>query len=190
VLSSFSTGYRWPNDADIRIAFSRFRGHRREPMTPAIRFLEKNGIWHQVHAYGVEAIESTYGEAVAAALDVQPDRLFKTLVARLKDGELIVALVPVSRSLDLRLLARAADAKSADMAPAREAERATGYVTGGISPFGQRRTMRAFADISITGLDTVFVSAGRRGLQVEVRPGDLLRLLRVEAVNLSSSGPS
>jgi len=159
-------------------------------MTPAIGFLEKNGIWHQVHAYEVDAVESTYGEAVAAALEVEPDRLFKTLIARVKDGELVVALVPVSRSLDLRLLARAANAKSADMAPAKDAERATGYVTGGISPFGQRRTMRAFADASITALETVFVSAGRRGLQVEVRPGDLLRLLRVEAVSLSSAGPS
>ncbi len=159
-------------------------------MTPAIGFLEKNGIWHRVHAYEVDAIESTYGEAVAAALEVEPDRLFKTLIARLKDGELIVALVPVSRSLDLRLLARAANAKSADMAPAKDAERATGYVTGGISPFGQRRTMRAFADASITALETVFVSAGRRGLQVEVRPVDLLRLLRITAVNLSSTDPS
>ncbi|MGW8184380.1 MAG: Cys-tRNA(Pro) deacylase [Burkholderiales bacterium] len=159
-------------------------------MTPAIGFLEKNGIWHRVHAYEVDAIESTYGEAVAAALEVEPDRLFKTLIARLKDGELIVALVPVSRSLDLRLLARAANAKSADMAPAKDAERATGYVTGGISPFGQRRTMRAFADTSITAPETVFVSAGRRGLQVEVRPVDLLRLLRITAVNLSSTDPS
>lgn len=159
-------------------------------MTPAIRFLEKNGIWHQVHAYEVDAIESTYGEAVAAALKVEPDRLFKTLIARLKDGELIVALVPVSRTLDLRLLARAANAKSVDMAPAKDAERATGYVTGGISPFGQRRAMRAFADASIKALETVFVSAGRRGLQVEVRPVDLLRLLRITAVNLSSTGPS
>jgi len=159
-------------------------------MTPAIDFLEKNGIWHQVHAYEVDAIESTYGEAVAAALEVEPDRLFKTLIARLKDGELIVALVPVSRSLDLRLLARAANAKSADMAPAKDAERATGYVTGGVSPFGQRRMMRAFADASITALETVFVSAGRRGLQVEVRPVDLLRLLRITAVKLSSTDPS
>lgn len=157
-------------------------------MTPAIRFLEKNGIRHRVHAYEVDVIDSTYGEAVAAALGVAPDRLYKTLIARLKEGEMIVALVPVSRSLDLRLLARAAGAKSADMAPARDAERATGYVTGGISPFGQRRTMRAFADSSITALESVFVSAGRRGLQVEVHPVDLLRLLRVTAVNLSSTG--
>jgi Cys-tRNA(Pro)/Cys-tRNA(Cys) deacylase len=157
-------------------------------MTPALRFLEKNRIRHRVHAYEVDVIDSTYGEAVAAALGVAPDRLYKTLIARLKEGEMIVALVPVSGSLDLRLLARAAGAKSAEIAPARDAERATGYVTGGISPFGQRRTMRAFADSSITALESVFVSAGRRGLQVEVHPVDLLRLLRVTAVNLSSTG--
>ncbi len=159
-------------------------------MTPAIRFLEKNGVWHQVHPYRVDAVDSTYGEAVAAALGVGPDRLFKTLIARLKDGEMVVALVPVNRSLDLRLLASAAGAKSAEMSPARDAERATGYVTGGISPFGQRRTMRAFADSTITAFETVFVSAGRRGLQVEVRPEALLPLLRATRINLSSAGLS
>ena len=155
-------------------------------MTPAIRFLESNGTWHQVHAYEVDAVEATYAEAVAAALGVAPERLFKTLVARLKEGELVLGLVPASSSLDLRSLARAAGAKSADMAAPRDAERATGYVTGGISPFGQRRAMRAFADSSITAFDTIFVSAGRRGLQVEIRPDDLLRILKVTKTMLAS----
>ena len=154
-------------------------------MTPAIRFLESNGTWHQVHAYEVDAVEATYAEAVAAALGVAPERLFKTLVARLKEGELVVGLVPASSSLDLRLLARSAGAKSADMAAPRDAERATGYVTGGISPFGQRRALRTFADISITAFETIFVSAGRRGLQVEIRPPDLVQRLGVTTTLLT-----
>lgn len=155
-------------------------------MTPAIRFLEKKGIWHHVHPYEVDAVEATYGEAVASALGVEPNRLFKTLIARLKEGELVMCLVPASSSLDLRLLARAADVKSAEMAAPKDAERATGYVTGGISPFGQRRTIRSFCDSSLTAFDTIFVSAGRRGLQVEVRPADLVQLLRVIETTLTS----
>lgn len=155
-------------------------------MTPAIRFLERHGTWHNVHAYEVDSVEATYAEAVAAALGIAPERLFKTLVARLKEGELVVGLVPASSSLDLRSLARAAGAKSADMAAPKDAERVTGYVTGGISPFGQRRAMRAFADSSITAFDTIFVSAGRRGLQVEVRPDDLLRILKVTSTMLAA----
>lgn len=159
-------------------------------MTPAIRYLEQHGIWHRTRSYEVDAVETTYGEAVAAALGVEPERLFKTLIARLKEGELVVGLVPASSSLDLRLLARAAGAKSADMAAPREAERATGYVTGGISPFGQKRSMRTFADSSIAACDTIFVSAGRRGLQVEVRPADLLQRLGVTMTLLTSREPS
>lgn len=158
-------------------------------MTPAIRFLEQHGIWHRTHSYEVDAVETTYGEAVASALGVGPERLFKTLIARLKEGELVVGLVTASSSLDLRLLARAAGAKSADMAAPKEAERATGYVTGGISPFGQKRAMRAFADSSIAACDTIFVSAGRRGLQVEVRPADLLQHLGVTTTMLTSGAP-
>jgi Cys-tRNA(Pro)/Cys-tRNA(Cys) deacylase len=159
-------------------------------MTPAIRFLEKERIWHQVHPYEVNAVDATYAEAVAGALGVRPDRLFKTLIAQLKEGELIVGLVPANGSLDLRLLARAAGAKSADMAAPKDAERVTGYVTGGISPFGQRRKMRAFADSSIRAFETIFVSAGRRGLQVEVKPADLLRHLQVTETTLTSPTPS
>jgi len=149
-------------------------------MTPAIKFLVRSGIPHTVHRYQIGAIDGTYGEAVAAALDVVAP------VARLKSGELVVGLVPVSGSLDLRRLAVAAGAKSAELAAPDDAERATGYVTGGISPFGQRRRLRTFADASLSNFETVFVSAGRRGLQVEVRPGDLMRALAVTATSLAA----
>jgi Cys-tRNA(Pro)/Cys-tRNA(Cys) deacylase len=145
-------------------------------MTPAIKALERERVPHTVRRYEIAAADDrTYGEAVADALGVAPLRVFKTLIARLDSNELVVAVVPVSGSLNLRALAAAAKAKSAVMAPPEAAERATGYVTGGISPFGQRKRLRTFVDLSVQLHPTVLVSAGRRGLQVEIAPADLLQ---------------
>ena len=144
-------------------------------MTPGIKFLEKQKIAHTVHKYEVgESDDRTYGEAVAAAMGADPATVFKTLVAQLNDGELVVAVVPVTGTLDLGRLAAAAGAKSAAMAKPPVAEKATGYVTGGISPFGQRKRLRTFVDSSAQRCQTVYVSAGRRGLQVQVTPDDLV----------------
>ncbi len=144
-------------------------------MTPAIKALEKLGVAHTVHRYQVCRHEdATYGEAVAAAMGVEPASVFKTLVAELDGRELVVAVVPVTGTLDLRHLAAVAGAKHAVMAKPAQAEKATGYVTGGISPFGQRRRLRTFVDASVRRHRSVFVSAGRRGLQVEVAPDDLI----------------
>lgn len=144
-------------------------------MTPGIKALEKQGIAHTVHRYEVgESDERTYGEAVAAAIGAEPATVFKTLVAQLTGGELVVAVVPVTGTLDLRRLAAVAEAKSAEMAKPSDAEKATGYVTGGISPFGQRKRLRTFVDSSAQRHQTVYVSAGRRGLQVQVTPQDLV----------------
>lgn len=144
-------------------------------MTPAIRALEKAGIVHTVRRYELAGDETaTYGEAVAAAIGVESARVFKTLVVELVPRELVVAVVPVSGALDLRALAVAAGAKSAALAAPPEAEKATGYVTGGISPFGQKRRLRTFVDASALLHSTVCASAGRRGLQVEVAPADLV----------------
>jgi Cys-tRNA(Pro)/Cys-tRNA(Cys) deacylase len=145
-------------------------------MTPAIEALKKLRIAYSVHRYEVGDDEGvTYGEAVAAAINAEPATVFKTLVAQLNTGELVVAIVPVTSMLDLRTLASAAGAKSAAMALPASAERSTGYVTGGISPFGQRKKLRAFVDGSAKHHPTVFVSAGRRGLQVSLATADLLR---------------
>ena len=145
-------------------------------MTPAVQALKKLGIAHAVHRYEVAAAEDvTYGEAVAAAIGADPATVFKTLIAQLNTSELVVAIVPVSSMLDLRTLASAAGAKSAAMAQPASAQRSSGYVTGGISPFGQRRKLRAFVDASAQLHPTVFVSAGRRGLEVSVATRDLLR---------------
>lgn len=143
-------------------------------MTPAIKLLETRKVAHTVHRYEVGDVEeTTYGEAVAAALGVEPGRVFKTLVAQTKDGELVVGIVPVDRPLDLNLLAKAAGAKSTHLASPADAERATGYVTGGISPFAQKKRLRTFVDRSMAEHGTIFCSAGRRGLQVEIAPADL-----------------
>ncbi|PSK91863.1 Cys-tRNA(Pro)/Cys-tRNA(Cys) deacylase [Murinocardiopsis flavida] len=116
-----------------------------------------------------------YGAAAADALGVARERVFKTLVAEV-DGRLTVGVVPVSGSLDLKALAAAAGGKRAAMADRPTAERATGYVLGGISPLGQRKRLHTVIDATAAGHPTVFVSAGRRGLQLEIAPADLVRL--------------
>jgi Cys-tRNA(Pro)/Cys-tRNA(Cys) deacylase len=154
-------------------------------MTPGIKALEKLKVPHTVHKYeAVESDDRTYGEAVAAAIGADPATVFKTLVVQLSDGDLVVAVVPVTGTLDLGRLAAAAGAKGAAMAKPPVAEKATGYVTGGISPFGQRKRLRTFVDSSARRCETVFVSAGRRGLQVQVAPDDLVLVTGANVVEL------
>lgn len=146
--------------------------------TPAVRALEKASVPHTLHPYDAgSAGEAGYGETAAAALGVDPRRLFKTLVT-VVDGALTVAVVPVATTLDLKALAAAVGGRKAAMADPAAAERATGYVRGGISPLGQRKSLPTVVDDSATGFPTVLVSAGRRGLQVELPPADLVRLTR------------
>ncbi|MBY8876603.1 Cys-tRNA(Pro) deacylase [Actinacidiphila acidipaludis] len=144
--------------------------------TPATVALEKAGAAFTVHSYAHDpASELSYGLEAAAAMGTSPDRVFKTLVAEV-DGALTVAVVPVSATLDLKALAAAAGGKKAAMADPAAAERTTGYVLGGISPLGQRKALPTVIDASAEGFETVFVSAGRRGLEVELAPGLLTRL--------------
>ena len=146
--------------------------------TPAVRTLEQAGVAHRLHPYEPEhASDGAYGEAAVAALGADPRRVFKTLVTRV-DGVLTVALVPVSGTLDLKALAAVLGGRRATMADPAEAERTTGYVRGGISPFGQRRALPTVVDKSALGFATVLVSAGRRGLQVALAPGDLVEVTR------------
>lgn len=155
--------------------------------TPATEALILAGISHVLHPYDMGALPEdaeTYGEGVAALLDVEPERLFKTLMAEV-DGEPVVAIVPASTRLSVKSLARAAGAKKAAMMAPSDAERLTGYVTGGISPFGQRRDLVTYVDETIELFDTVLVSAGRRGLQVEVAPSDLVALLGARVSDLT-----
>jgi Cys-tRNA(Pro)/Cys-tRNA(Cys) deacylase len=126
----------------------------------------------------------TYGEAVAVQLGVEPERLFKTLLAEV-DDEPVVAVVPVSERLSMKGLARAAGGKRASLMAPVDAERLTGYVTGGISPLGQRRTLPTFVDETIELFDRVCLSAGRRGLQVELSARDLIALLDATVADLT-----
>jgi Cys-tRNA(Pro)/Cys-tRNA(Cys) deacylase len=147
--------------------------------TPATVALTRAGRAFTLHEYASDVEPGQgYGPAVAAALGVDPERLFKTLVVSAGSGsdELAVAIVPVADQLDLKAAALALGVKSLRLADQAAAERATGYVVGGISPLGQRKRMRAVVDAGANRFATVYVSAGRRGLQVELAPGDLIEL--------------
>jgi Cys-tRNA(Pro)/Cys-tRNA(Cys) deacylase len=146
--------------------------------TPAVKALETAKVAHTLHAYDPDSSSDVgYGGAAVAALGQDPRQVFKTLVARV-DGALTVAVVPVSGTLDLKALAAAVDGRKAVMADPADAERATGYVVGGISPLGQRKALPTVVDSSALEFATVMVSAGRRGLQVELPPAELVRLTR------------
>lgn len=145
-------------------------------MTPAIRLLEREGVPFSRHPYQHDANASSFGEEAASALGVDPARVFKTLVCQANGIGLVMVLVPSSTRLDLDALARILGVKKACLADPGQAERTTGYVVGGISPLGGRKPLPVVVDASIQSLDTVFVSAGRRGLQIELAPADLVRL--------------
>lgn len=143
--------------------------------TPATVALTAAGAAFTVHSYEHDPAAPSYGEEAAEALGVSPDRVFKTLVADV-DGELTVAVVPVAGSLDLKALASAVGGKRAAMADPAAAERTTGYVRGGISPLGQRKRLRTVLDDTAGSHPTICVSAGRRGLEVELAAAELARL--------------
>ena len=144
--------------------------------TPALVVLDAAGVVHTLHPYDVDPDEPNYGALVAAAIGIGEARVFKTLVA-LADAKPVVAIVPVAGHLSLKGLASVLGAKRAEMAPVDVAERLTGYVHGGISPFGQRKRLPMVLDASAQDHDRIYVSAGRRGLQVGVAPDELVRLL-------------
>ena len=143
--------------------------------TPATVALTAAGVAYTVHAYDHDPAHPSYGEEAAEAMGVGPERVFKTLVADV-DGALTVAVVPVAGQLDLKALAAAVGGKRAAMADPALAERTTGYVRGGISPLGQRKRLPTVLDASASGHATICVSAGRRGLEVELSPDDLAGL--------------
>lgn len=149
--------------------------------TPAIAAAEKAGIEFHTHAYEHDPKGASYGLEAAEKLGVEPGRVFKTLVASV-DGKLHVAVVPVAAQLDLKALG-----KRADLAKPADAERATGYVTGGISPLGQRRPLPTHVDASALEHGTVFVSAGRRGLELELDPRDLVRVTGATVAAIASA---
>lgn len=145
-------------------------------MTPAINAAKAAGIAYTLHSYEHDKAAASYGEEAADKLGLSKSRVFKTLLAQLDGKELVVAVVPVAQQLNLKQLAAALHARGAEMAKPADAERATGYVVGGISPLGQKKRLRTVIDDSALGHATVYVSAGRRGLEIELAPHDLAAL--------------
>jgi len=164
--------------------------------TRAIEELRRAGVDHVVVPYEPPEpahhrrdARPAYGADAATALGIAPDRICKTLVVSV-DGELVLAVVPVARQLDLKRLAAVVGARRAELAEPAAAERATGYVVGGISPLGTRRRLRTVIDAPVLELEAVHVSAGRRGLQVALAPGDLVRVTGAMVSAIGNPGPS
>ncbi|MFD1520412.1 Cys-tRNA(Pro) deacylase [Pseudonocardia yunnanensis] len=153
--------------------------------TQATALLTKQAVSHRLHSY-THGSGQAYGPEAAEMLGLDPARVFKTLVADV-DGALTVGIVPVLTTLDLKALAAAVGGKRAKMADVALAERATGYVAGGISPLGQRKRLPTVLDSSAEELETLFCSAGRRGLEVELAPGDLARLTGARFASIATS---
>lgn len=145
-------------------------------MTPGIKAADRAGIQYQIHEYSHDPKAESYGTEAAEKLGLAPAQVFKTLVLALDSGELVVAVVPVTGMVNLKALARAAGAKKAAMAPAQAVSRSTGYVLGGVSPLGQKKPLRTFIHDSARDHERIYVSAGRRGLEIEVAPADLAAL--------------
>lgn len=154
-------------------------------MTPAINTAKKAGIPFEIHEYQHDVAAESYGLEAAEKLGVAVEQVFKTLVVTLDGKTLAVGIVPVTQQLGLKQIAKAAGAKKAVMGVPAEVERATGYVLGGVSPLGQKKRLATYIDASAAGFATIFVSAGRRGLEIELAPNDLATLCKAELAPLA-----
>jgi Cys-tRNA(Pro)/Cys-tRNA(Cys) deacylase len=159
--------------------------HKPSAGTPATTLLQRAGVPHVLHSYAHDPSASSFGLEAAEALGMDPARVFKTLMATL-DGSLAVAIVPVSSSLDLKKFAAALGGKRAAMADPQVAQRRTGYVLGGISPLGQKQANPTVLDSSAPGFGTILVSGGRRGLDIEIAPGDLVALTQASVAPIKA----
>jgi Cys-tRNA(Pro)/Cys-tRNA(Cys) deacylase len=145
-------------------------------MTPGILAARKAKITHKVHEYTHDAASASYGMEAAEKLNLPADRVFKTLVVNTGPQEFAVGVIPVSSMLSMKRMAKAVGAKKAAMATPADVERVTGYVLGGVSPLGQKKRLKTIIDVSAASFLTIYVSAGRRGLEIELSPQDLKSL--------------
>ena len=155
-------------------------------MTPAIDLLVKHKIAHQVHEYQHDPSCQAYGLEAAEKIGVAPELVFKTLVVKLDGKSLAVAIIPVAEKLSMKAIAKAAKAKKAVMAEAAEVQRSSGYVLGGVSPLGQKRLLTTVIDGSAVNLMQMYVSGGRRGLDIALAPEDLKQLLKASFAPLTA----
>ncbi|MDO3721453.1 Cys-tRNA(Pro) deacylase [Marinobacter sp. chi1] len=153
-------------------------------MTPGINALKKAGVAFRVHEYEHDPDSQSYGLEAAQKMNVEPARVFKTLVVLVDGKSMAVGIVPVKAQLSLKQIAKATSGKKATMADPKAVERSTGYILGGVSPLGQKRPLKTFIDQSAESFETIFVSAGRRGLEIELSPQDLGALLNAAFVPL------
>lgn len=153
-------------------------------MTPAIEAAREANLSFQIHEYEHDPSIQFYGEEAAAELGIDRKRVFKTLVVKLSTQELCVCVLPVMHQLNMKSAARAAGVKKATMANAKSVVRVTGYVLGGVSPIGQKRNLRTFIDATAGNFDSVYVSGGRRGLDIELNILGLAELLQADLVDL------
>jgi len=153
-------------------------------MTPAINLAKKNKIKYIVHEYTHNPSVQSYGLEASQKLGIEEKRVFKTLVVMLQDKTLAVAVIPVSCMLNMKQMAKAMGAKKCAMADKFDVERSTGYILGGVSPLGQKKLLKTLIDISAQEFETIFISGGQRGLDIEISPLDLEKLTRATFENL------
>jgi Cys-tRNA(Pro)/Cys-tRNA(Cys) deacylase len=155
-------------------------------MTPCIKLLKKHKITHNIHQYEHDSSVASYGDEAALKLGVQKERVFKTLVVTTEKKELAVGVVPVSSKLSLKAMAKALGAKKVSMADAKDVQASTGYILGGVSPLGQKKRLKTIIDVTAQEYPTIFVSAGKRGLEVELSANDMQKLLSAKFELISS----
>jgi Cys-tRNA(Pro)/Cys-tRNA(Cys) deacylase len=149
-------------------------------MTPAINIAKKAKINYTIHEYKHDTDSSSYGEEAASKLNISEQQVFKTLLVELSSKQLVVAVLPVSNKLSLKSMASCMKEKKATMANKDDAQRSTGYLLGGISALGQKKKLKTFIDKSALNFDTIYISAGKRGLEIELNPNDLSKLLNAK----------
>lgn len=155
-------------------------------MTPAINLLKKNKCDFKIHKYDHDPECTNFGEEAAQKLGLDENQVFKTLLVELNPKELVVGIIPVNCSMSLKNIATALKAKSAIMADKKEAQKVTGYLLGGISPLGQKKRLRTVLNDTALNYKTIYVSGGRRGLDIEVKPKDLEKLLNCVITNITA----
>ncbi|WP_417333071.1 Cys-tRNA(Pro) deacylase [Halarcobacter sp.] len=153
-------------------------------MTPAINFLKKNKCEFSIHKYDHDPLCENYGLEAVEKLNLDANQVFKTLLVELNPKELAVGIIPVSSKMSLKSIAKALETKSAVMANKDEAQKVTGYLLGGISPFGQKKRLRTVLDESALNFEKIYVSGGKRGIDIEVKVKDIEKLLKLKIMDI------